>query len=49
MKKILSLSHMVLLSFRCFSFRVCNVTISTLPLLAAILLVHSKIAEKVIR
>jgi hypothetical protein len=49
MRKVLSISHILLLRFKCSSFKIGNITISTLPLLAAILLIHSKIADKVIQ
>ncbi len=48
MKKILTLSHNLLLHIRFYSFKIGNYSISTLPIIAAILILHAKFADKVI-
>lgn len=49
MKKILSISHNLLLHVRFYSFKIGNYSVSTLPIIAALLIIQSKFADKIIQ
>lgn len=49
MARISTIFHSILLAFKPSTFRFGNYLVSNLPLLALLLIVHSRIAERVIR